>query len=173
MGLTLRKCTVTDVQSLAKIARSTFIDAFEEANEPTDFYDYLDQAFSVETLASELKSTESAFYFVFDQLELAGYFKLNEDKAQTDIGDVDSLELERIYVVKKFQGKKIGKWMLDHIMGLASAKSKTYVWLGVWEHNPDAIRFYEKYGFKKFGTHPYFIGNDQQTDWLMRYDVVS
>jgi diamine N-acetyltransferase len=42
------------------------------------------------------------------------------------------------------------------------------VWLGVWEHNPRAIAFYEKWGFEKFGAHDFLLGTDLQTDILMK-----
>ena len=83
----------------------------------------------------------------------------------------DALELERIYIIKEFQGRKIGQKLLQRAMKIGFERNKAYLWLGVWEKNVDAIRFYQKHGFVKFGTHPYYIGNDKQTDWLMRYDL--
>ena len=41
------------------------------------------------------------------------------------------------------------------------------MWLGVWEKNLKGIRFYERFGFKKFSEHLFVLGNDIQTDWLM------
>lgn len=103
--------------------------------------------------------------------QLVGYFKLNEHDAQTDIKTEESLELERIYVVKEFQGMQIGRLMLQKAIELAVEKGKRYIWLGVWEKNFNAIRFYQKYNFKKFATHSYFIGNDEQMDWLLRLEL--
>lgn len=74
------------------------------------------------------------------------------------------MELERIYVLSPYQGQGVGAKALNFVLQLAKRTNKTYVWLGVWEKNEAAIRFYEKWGFKKIGTHPYDIGNDRQTD---------
>ncbi|MGB5820103.1 MAG: N-acetyltransferase [Saonia sp.] len=120
----------------------------------------------------ELNNADIAFYLVYADEELCGYFKLNEHGAQTEIKDKAAIELERIYVSREFQGKKIGASMLNEIKRIVSLKNKTYLWLGVWEENIGAIKFYEKHGFKKFGTHPYYVGKDKQTDWLMRFDLV-
>lgn len=171
MRLNLRLCTNLDVDVLTKISRDTFRAAFEKDNDPNDFKDYMDFAFSKEKLLSELKNPNSSFSFVFDAETLVGYFKVNEKEAQTDINDRGSFELERIYVVQSYQGKQIGGWMLDNIVELAKKGAKAYIWLGVWERNIRAIKFYRKRGFKQFGTHPYFIGNDKQTDWLLRLDL--
>jgi ribosomal protein S18 acetylase RimI-like enzyme len=81
------------------------------------------------------------------------------------------LEIERIYVDSKFHGEGIGKSLLDKCIQLARLKNIKTVWLGVWEHNPNAIAFYKKYGFKKFDDHIFLLGRDPQTDWLMSKSV--
>ena len=83
------------------------------------------------------------------------------------------IELERIYVKRTFQGNQVGHWMLNHIKYIATKKKKNYLWLGVWEKNVNAIRFYEKNGFIKFGEHPYYIGSDKQMDWLMKLNLAN
>lgn len=173
MKLRIQACKPENLDLLVQISRSTFNEAFRHQNNPEDFVQYLDTAFHPGQLNKELQNADSFFYFVFDEETLAGYFKLNQGNAQTELGEDDGLELERIYVIKKFQGRKIGQWMLSRILELAGDLGKSYVWLGVWEHNPQAIRFYEKQGFRKFGTHPYLVGSDRQTDWLMRIELAT
>lgn len=171
MSLTLRLCTSTDLQTLANLSRNTFIDAFEKDNDPEDFEAYLKKAFSPDQLSKELNDPNAFFYFVFDNTELVGYCKLNVGAAQTDVHAKDAVELERIYVLAAYQGKQIGAWILKQAIKLGKEWNKAFIWLGVWEHNPKAIRFYQRHGFTKFGEHPYFIGTDKQTDWLLRLDL--
>lgn len=171
MPLRFKKCTFLDLEELVEISRKTFVDSFEKDNDPEDFKNYIDSAFEKGIIAKQLKNPNSLFYFVFIDELLVGYFKLNISDAQTDIKSEESIELERIYVDRDFQGQQIGKQMLLEAIALASQQNKTYMWLGVWENNTDAIRFYQKHGFKKFGTHPYYIGRDKQIDWLMRVEL--
>lgn len=171
MNLRLQRCSVSDIEQLVAISRTTFIDAFEKDNDPEDFKAYIDFAFERSKLLEELKTLNTTFYFVYKDTDLVGYLKLNENDAQTDIKSEEAMELERIYVLKDFQGQHIGKWMLDEVKKIASIKKKNFLWLGVWENNANAIRFYQNHGFSKFGTHPYFIGKDEQTDWLMRCEL--
>lgn len=131
----------------------------------------MDKAFSIEVLHKELCTLGTSFYFVFMGNSLAGYFKINEGEAQSDIKDYNSLELERIYVLAEFQGKGIGRKILDVVKQKAKIKKKKYVWLGVWQLNPEAIKFYKAHDFVIFGEHPYYIGKDRQMDWLMRFDI--
>ncbi|GAB5473274.1 MAG: GNAT family N-acetyltransferase [Maribacter sp.] len=173
MSVRFQKCSPTDLDQLIDISRTTFVDAFEKDNAPDDFKAYIDKTFTKANIQEQLVHSDSTFYFAFKDEILVGYFKLNENTAQTDVKLSESVELERIYVVKEFQGNQIGKEMLHEALRLAEKAQKTFLWLGVWQKNTGAVRFYEKHGFVKFGTHPYYIGDDKQTDWLMRYDLIN
>ena len=168
MNASFRACTIEDLDDLVEISRVTFVDAFEKVNNPEDFRNYLSKAFSIEKIKSELLDSNTQFYFAYLNDSLVGYFKLNEREAQTESFEDNTLELERIYVLQHFQGKQIGKAMLYKAIAIARSKKASFLWLGVWEKNKEAIKFYERYGFKKFMTHPYLIGKDRQTDWLMK-----
>jgi len=154
----IRKCTIQDLDVLLQIARRTFVDAFEKDNTPEDFAVYIKEAFAKSTIAEQLRNFNSAFYFLYVKKELAGYFKINEFDAQHELKTDDTIELERIYVLEEFQGQQLGTFMITEAMRLAKEKNKKQLWLGVWEENTSAIRFYEKQGFVKFDTHPYYIG---------------
>lgn len=171
MPTTFRECSEPDLDALVSISKETFVAAFEKDNDPVDFQAYVQKAFSPEKMASELSNQDTYFYFAEDDGALAGYFKLNVGQAQTDVHDTDSMEIERIYVLEGHQGKRIGASMLQEIIRLGRRMDKRYIWLGVWEHNLKAIRFYQRHHFQKFGEHPYYIGNDEQTDWLLRLDL--
>ncbi len=173
MKLDLSKCTISDLDKLISISRKTFIDAFEVDNNPDDFKAYVKNAFSKEQLLTELADPQMSFYLVFSENEVLGYFKLNENEAQRDIKDKNAIELERIYVKSSFQGNKIGHWMLNQIKYMAINKNKSYIWLGVWEKNENAIKFYESNGFIKFGRQAYYIGSDKQMDWQMKLNLLN
>lgn len=173
MNLSYKFCDLKDLAILVEISTKTFVSAFEKLNNPEDFKAYMEIAFNKEQLKKELLNENASFYFVYNEKELVGYFKLNKKEAQTESFGNTSIEIERIYVLDKFQGQQIGKKMLLHIFEIAKQENISFIWLGVWEKNTAAIRFYERHGFVKIGTHPYYIGNDKQTDWLMRLDLVQ
>lgn len=172
-SLSFRLCDSTDLEELTRISRTTFVDAFEKDNDPEDFKTYVDKAFDRNEIGKQLEEENTSFYFVYVKNELAGYFKMNINNAQTDLKNQDAVELERIYVLNKFQGLGIGAWILEMAKNLASKTGKTFLWLGVWEENISAIKFYERNGFSKFGMHPYYIGKDRQMDWLLKLDLTN
>lgn len=171
MNLTFEKCTVEDLDVLVDISRDTFVQAFEKQNDPEDFWNYIDEAFNEDVIIEQLLDKNSEFHFVYLRNILVGYFKLNKSEAQTEQFAKKSIELERIYVLTDFQDQGIGKLVLIEIIKIAKLNKASFLWLGVWQENKKAVKFYEAYGFKKFGAHPYYIGKDKQTDWLMKYQL--
>jgi len=167
MPITFIKCTEAHLDNLVWISVKTFVDAFEADNNPKDFKTYISSAFSTNAIKAQLAAVHSSFYFVYLEKKLVGYFKLNEFEKQTEPRGTQTMELERIYVLHEFQGQRLGNRMVQKVIEIASEKGKTKLWLGVWEHNSRAINFYKKLGFKRFGTHPYYVGEDRQTDLLM------
>ncbi|MEL6483554.1 MAG: GNAT family N-acetyltransferase [Bacteroidota bacterium] len=167
---TIRKCILSDAPQLLQLARRTFMEAFEKDNNPDDFSQYLETAFTLPAIQAQLSNPDCFFFFVFIDSDLVGYFKLNKGPAQTDLRDDTAMELERIYLDAAYQGQGIGQWMVEQAVEIAKTAKKNAIWLGVWQKNSGAVRFYERFGFKKFGSHPYWIGNDKQTDWLYRLE---
>lgn len=165
--------TVSDVSILRGIARDTFIETFSEANKAEDMERYLTENFSEEQLARELSNPDSFFYVAEVNGHVVGYLKLNTAHAQTEPQAADALEIERIYVLGSYHGGGVGQALYHHAMSVAEDRKASYVWLGVWEHNHRALRFYEKNGFIAFGTHIFQLGNDQQTDILMKKSVAA
>ena len=160
-----------DLGILEAFSRQTFFETFSGMNTPENMAAYLSTAFETKKLRAELSNTNSTFFFLYLNGELAGYLKLNEAPAQTEIHDGQSLEIERIYVSKKFQGEGLGRYLMDKATGIAMQREKKYVWLGVWEKNDKALRFYKKNGFYQVGSHSFVIGGDAQNDYIMRKDL--
>ena len=170
-ALQLSEADFADLASLLDLAQTSFVQAFTEGNKPENVQAYLSQAFTSVQLEKEWRNPASTFLLASLEGRLVGYTKVNLAAAQTDVQDPDSLEVARLYTLEEVWGKGVGQFLLDAALAFAKEKGKTFVWLGVWEHNARAIRFYEKNGFKTFGSHPFPFGDEIQNDWLMRVEV--
>ncbi|HKO76570.1 MAG TPA: GNAT family N-acetyltransferase [Flavobacterium sp.] len=168
MDITVRKITVSDINELQKIGKLTFEETFSSENSEENMKEYLENGFATEKIKAELIDKNSEFYFAEQNGKTIGYLKVNIGQSQTEIKDENALEIERIYVLKEFHGKKIGQILYEKTIELARARNLDYVWLGVWEQNPKAIRFYKKNGFVAFDKHIFKLGNDEQTDIIMK-----
>jgi diamine N-acetyltransferase len=157
-----------DWQALQHIGRQTFEETFAPHNSAENMRQYLDTGFSEEKLKAELSDTNSAFYFARLGTDVIGYLKLNTGAAQTELKDRQAVEIERIYVAAAFHGKKVGQALYEHALAEAAKAGAAYIWLGVWEKNERALRFYEKNGFTAFDTHLFRLGTEEQTDIMMK-----
>ena len=167
----IRKINIDDLETLRYLSIQTFKETFEEVNTEEDMQKYLDENLSIEKLKTELENPNSEFYFVENNDEILGYLKLNFKDAQTEKLEENHFEIERIYVLKTFLGQKIGQILFDKAIEIGREKNLEYVWLGVWEENHRAIKFYEKNGFEIFGKHDFVLGEDVQTDLLMKMKI--
>lgn len=169
----IRKLFVKDLSQLREISIRTYRQAFDESNTEQNMLDYINTSFSEEKLTLELQNPYSEFFFVEHEDKPIGYLKLNLGKAQNEFKEDDALEIERIYVDEAFHGKRIGQLLFDHCIAFAKEKGVKYAWLGVWEHNTKAMKFYEKNGLEVFDQHPFRMGDEVQTDLLMKLEFKS
>ena len=167
----IRKINIDDLEALRNLSIQTFKETFEEVNTEEDMQKYLDENLSIEKLKTELENVNSEFYFAENNGEILGYLKLNFKDAQTEKLEENHFEIERIYVLKAFLGQKIGQILFNKAIEIGREKNLEYVWLGVWKENHRAIRFYGKNGFEIFGKHDFVLGEDVQTDLLMKMKI--
>jgi diamine N-acetyltransferase len=167
-NIDIREVTSNDIVQLQKISRQTFHETFAALNSEENMAKYLEEELSIEKLTAELNNTDSAFYFAVYNANVIGYLKLNFGESQTELKDKKAVEIERIYVLKEFQGQHIGQLLYDKAIQVAKQKNAEYAWLGVWEENTKAINFYKKNGFIEFDKHIFLLGDDAQTDIMMK-----
>lgn len=164
-------CNETDIDVILKLSRETFLAAFGDVNTEANMNEYLASAFNKERITGELRNPNVQYFLLHLNNKPRGYLKVNEGESQNDLKDKEGLEIERVYIIKEYQGRGLGKILMNKALEIGSVKKKEYVWLGVWEKNLDAIRFYEQIGFEKFGTHDFYMGDDRQMDYLLRMEL--
>ena len=167
----IKKASLSDLKALQIISIQTFSETFAEVNTPENIENYNQESFSEAQLTSELNNPNSRFFIAYSDSEPIGYLKINSDKAQTEVINDHALEIHRIYVSQAFHGKKVGQLLLDKVIEIAQQSAVDYIWLGVWQENHRALRFYTRNGFVSFDTHVFILGDDKQTDLLMKLDL--
>lgn len=173
MNTTIRQATINDLNALQNISQQTFTETYASFNTAENMQQYLSTVFSLENLAAEINNPNTSFYFAVTNDSVTGYLKLNFNTVPTSLKNSNAVEVERIYVVKAMQGKKLGQLLLNKAIAIAQEKNTAVLWLGVWEKNTNAIQFYTKNGLVPFGTHIFMLGNDEQTDILMQLPIAN
>ncbi|MGK9182033.1 GNAT family N-acetyltransferase [Priestia filamentosa] len=167
MTINIKKCIFEDLRKLQEISYETFNETFKHQNSPENMEAYLEKAFNLEQVEKELSNTSSHFFFVYIDNEIAGYLKVNTDDAQSEEMGDESLEIERIYIKNNFQKQGLGKYLFNKAIDMAIEHNKKKIWLGVWEKNENAFIFYKKMGFVQTGAHSFYMGDEEQVDFIM------
>ena len=172
-SIQIRQATIEDAKALTDLAYTTFWDAFAHhpKNAPDDLNHYMRQAFNLEQTSKELGEEKSIFLIAEIESEAAGYAKIIIDNIEPGITAAQPVELNRLYSHQQFLGKGIGQALMDACFERAKHENRDVMWLGVWEFNPRAQRFYEKNGFRVVGSHVFQLGEDRQTDLLMQREI--
>ncbi len=169
INLIIRGGKVGDAETLQPLAIRIFNDTFaaNPLNKPEDMRAYIAEAFSLEQTRRELADARATFYIAEVAGEIIGYAKLEEQTSEECVSDAQPIELSRLYVLQDFHGRGIAEKLMNECFAFAARKNYRTMWLGVWEHNFRAQRFYEKLGFYRVGSHIFQLGDDPQIDWVM------
>lgn len=171
-ALTITQATVADAPLLTRIGLQSFCEAFEKDNNPDDFKTYIDEAFTEAQITNDLTEPGSIFFIAYAGGEAVGYARL---RTSTEVNDQfpgkKLIELHRLYALNKYIGRGIGKALMNHCLRTGKEKGYDLIWLGVWEHNLHAQGFYKNFGFEKFSSHVFMVGNDPQTDYLFKKEL--
>ena len=169
--LQIIKATLSHLEILESISKQSFVETYADKNTEENIANYLTENFDSEPLIRQLNNSLSEFYLAYINNSVVGYLKINSGNAQTEQQNDNAIEIERIYVLKEFQGKRIGQLLCNKAFQIGQQKKAEYLWLGVWEENFKAIRFYKKYGFIEFDRHMFKLGVDEQQDIMMKLNL--
>ena len=167
----VREATLNDLPALRVLAIRVFTITFETSNDPADFKSFLEEAYSEEKISSELLEVNSIYFVAEDAGSLVGYSRVRENNEVDHLLGINHLELQRLYVDVPYQGRGVANALLGACEKVAQQRGKEWIWLGVWEHNPKAIHYYQKQGYERFSQHDFLVGADKQTDLLMRKKI--
>lgn len=170
--INIRTATARDAALIADLSRSTFHETFAAQNTAENMEKFMNGQFSAALLMQEVGVPGNIFLLAFDEGEPVGYVRLRENNNPPELGTANALEIARIYATSNAIGKGVGKALMQECIRIALERKKETIWLGVWEHNQRAIDFYTRWGFTKFAEHEFLLGDDAQTDWLMKKDLI-
>jgi ribosomal protein S18 acetylase RimI-like enzyme len=172
MEINIRRILPQDASTLAQISRQTFYDTFTGTCTEQDMQNFLEKNFNLAQVQKELSNDDDYYYFAEVEGKPVGYLRFMEDYTNwLVVKQWKALELKRLYVIKEYHGKGIAQQLMDFFILFAEQNKYQVAWLGVWENNFRAQKFYNKYGFVDSGyTHDFPIGDTPQTDkWFWKF----
>jgi len=171
--ISTRIATTNDAELIADMSRQTFYETFAPFNTKVNMEDFMNTVFTKQLLMKEVQNNEGIFLLAYDGNDAVGYVRMRHSEKMSEFKNAGAIEIARIYATTSSIGKGVGKALMKKCIEIAIEQKKEILWLGVWEHNQRAIDFYSKWGFEKFGTHIFKLGDDPQTDWLMKKNLTA
>lgn len=167
----IRLANFADAPLLRDLSETTFRDTYTEYNSPENMEKHVAKNFSLQQIEAELQDPANQYIICENGNDLIAFVKLVKDHSTKGLNEERVIEIERIYVLKTFHGQKLGKKLIDFCTDWAKAEGFRVIWLGVWEHNHNALKFYEKMGYERFGEHTFVLGDEVQTDYVMKKNI--
>lgn len=165
--ITIRTATRLDAAALATFGRRTFTDTFGAANTAADLALFLDATYGEALQQRELDDPLQACFIVEADCTLQAFALLRRGTPSPIVADDSAVEIRRFYVDRAAHGAGIAQRLMAHCIDHARLHGANSVFLGVWEHNARAIRFYAAQGFSTAGVQPFMLGNDLQQDLVL------
>jgi ribosomal protein S18 acetylase RimI-like enzyme len=166
-AITIRRGVEADAAALADLAARTFAETFAADNTPADLAAHLARSYGEALQAAELADPDRVTLVAETGGALVAYAQLRSSTAPACVPAGPSIELQRFYLDRAAQGSGLARRLMDAAIDAARRRGARLLWLGVWERNPRAIRFYEKCGFADAGSQTFLFGSDPQTDRVM------
>ena len=170
-NITIRQANAADVDTIVSLGRKTFVETYGDTNKKEEVVTYMDNMFNQERIEKEINTFGERFFIACVGDLPVGFTKLSENKIPKGLNGKKKIQVERIYVLKEYQGFKIGTELIEKVLSVAGGEGYKIVWLSVWQKNNKAIQFYQKAGFVIYDTDTFQFGEEVHDDFLMKKEI--
>lgn len=158
--ISILRATEKDAPTIVNIGKVSVKEA-HLGSCPEEILDaYISSHYNNEAMQKELADPNNIYSIITYNGEPAGFSKIVFNAPHAAIDRSNTTKLDRIYLLKEFQGAKLGYGLLQHNIGLAKNNGQSAIWLFTWVGNKKAIGFYSKAGFKIIGSHDFHVAHD-------------
>ena len=172
MSLIIRRATISDVQIISVLGITTCYEAYFELDPSRDLAEYCVNFFSLEQIKAEFEDENPTFLIAEFNAQTVGYAKLREGKKIDCLKDKSIIEVQRIYLLEKMKGRNFGKVLMEKCFEIGREKGYETLWLGVWDKNIAAQKFYEKIGMKNIGTTDFSDGKNEFINLVFAKEIL-
>lgn len=163
-----RQAVPADGPELACLARRVFTDTFGSLYRASDLAAFLDRAFGVDGLPSQIDDPAFDVRLATHDGRIVGFAKLGPNALPfPDAESASAVELHQLYVLGAYHGDGVGPALMDWTIAEARARGADTLTLSVYVDNHRARAFYERYGFVDVGRCDFPVGDHVDEDRLM------
>ncbi|MGN6525138.1 MAG: GNAT family N-acetyltransferase [Burkholderiaceae bacterium] len=166
-AIALRPATAADIPLLGELGARTFRETYASISDPAEVDEYAATHFTAAKVAGWLATPASVTLLATLDGAPAGYAHVRRGTPAACVPDRGAAELSRLYLLASAQGRGAGAALMRRALAEAAALGARTLWLGVYDRNVKAVRFYEAWGFAQVGTHAFEFGGRVYADPVM------
>lgn len=167
-GMNLRLAAPADTAALAELGRRAVTAKFEHLYRPEDFATFMEGAHSEAKVGKELADAGMRIAVLEEGGTLIAFCKLVlTSTLPSQYSDARApLELKQLYTDPARIGGGLGSRLMDWAMTEARLLGADEIQLTVYSENPEAQRFYHRYGFAKIADIEFWVGTHCDPEFL-------
>jgi ribosomal protein S18 acetylase RimI-like enzyme len=149
---------------LSAFLRETFMATYAHCSSAANVADFLERQYQPALQSAELADPRLHSRVLIADGDWAGVAQLRV------VEDVDGERrgfVSRFYFRAAYQGRGLAQQMLAHLIEIGRRENISALRLSAWKRAPQALRFYEKAGFRAIATADFVVGDEVLEDWLM------
>ena len=162
--MALRHATRADADALAAFAAQAFWDTYRDIDDPVELADHIAQHLQPAAFAASIADPRSTTLLAEIDAQLAGYTQIRVGTAPSCVSGPAPVELARLYLGQSFIGQGHGAALMRAAQAEALRRGGRTLWLGVYDRNTRAVRFYERFGFTRVGGQEFLFGGRVYVD---------
>ena len=163
---TIRIATTKDIPLIRQLAEQVFPETYKNIITPEQCRYMMDMMYSEESLRRQMTEEGHVYQLLSVDGEAAGYVSVQPIES-------DLYELQKIYVLPRFQGRHLGRTLFDAAVALVKKlhPEPCRIFLHVNRYNK-AKTFYEHLGLKVTKQGDYNIGHGYfMNDYIMEKEI--
>jgi ribosomal protein S18 acetylase RimI-like enzyme len=167
MKLKIRKATIQDVHNLTILKQQVWISTYATEGIIDDFSKYVHTNYSLEKTQLAINDTSKICLIAETDNALIACVEIKLNPKCPIQKYNNSPEINEFYILERFQGKGIGKQILDVCFKTIKSLSYNSVWLTVYHKNKKAIDFYKKHSFINIGETNFILNQEKHKNYIL------
>jgi GNAT superfamily N-acetyltransferase len=166
-GLHIRRATPADASLISTLGAETFVASFGAQNMEENIAMHIAKSYGPGVQERELADPDYTYLIAEMDGRPAGYACVKDGDAPACVTGPRPVEVLRFYVLQDYHGLGVAQALMEACAADARQRGGQTLWLGVWDQNPRAIRFYTKWGYEDVGGQTFLLGTDPQQDRVL------
>ena len=155
--ISIIRATEADYEPIVTIGSISVAEAHRDSTSAENLNEYLEKNYNQEAIIRDLRDPNNIYHLIlYDGLEV-GFSKIVLNEKHPGIVPENVTKLDRIYLLKEFQGLKLGYELIRFNIDYARNNDQSGIWLYTWTGNKRAVDFYLKAQFKIIGSHQFYV----------------